>query len=155
MERIGAAVALGQRGGRAPARRLLGEMWAEAQNGCDALERCALAHAFADLQDDPHAELAWDLRALDAAGSLTDDRMAEAGSAVSARALYPSLHLNVAEGYRKVGDVRRAEEHLGLARACVAELGGDLYGGMLVDAFDRLEERLRGGERDAASATAR
>ncbi len=143
MERIASAVALGQSGGRAPARRLLGEMRAEVENGGDPLERCALAHALADLQDDPHAELAWDLHALDAADALSDDRLVEAGGAVSARGFYPSLHLNVAECCRKVGDVRRAEEHLRLARAFLAELGGDPYGGMLLDAFDRLEARLR------------
>lgn len=153
MQRIASAVALGRGTGRAEARRLLEAMWAEMESRGDALERCALAHALADVQDDPHAELAWDLRALDAARALTDHRLDDAGSAASATDLSPSLHLNVADGYRKTGDARRAQEHLRLARASVAELGGDPYGGMVVDALDRLEARLDLVERQPRGAS--
>ena len=50
-------------------RQLLAELWEEAGADDDPLYRVALAHAMADLQDDPREELAWDLRAMHAADS--------------------------------------------------------------------------------------
>lgn len=51
----------------------------------------------ADVQDEMHEELLWDLRALAAADLLTDQRVARAGVAGSVAGLYPSLHLNLGE----------------------------------------------------------
>jgi len=76
-------------------------------------------HYMADMQDDPHEELLWDRRALDAAGSI-------AGS--GAREYYPSLHLNLAEGYRKLGDWSAAREHLARARELAGALPANGYG---------------------------
>jgi len=47
----------------------------------DPFHRCALAHAMADVQDDVHEELLWDLRRLAAADLLTDERAARGGVA--------------------------------------------------------------------------
>lgn len=94
----------------------------------DALHRCALAHWMADVQDDLRAELTWDLRALDAAGSI--------------EAFYPSLHLNLGEVYRKLGDRQKAAEHLALGRAGVNALDDDGYAKMIIQGLDGLEARL-------------
>ncbi|MGQ0776481.1 MAG: hypothetical protein ACT4NY_18980 [Pseudonocardiales bacterium] len=58
----------------------------------------------ADVQDDGHEELVWDLRALQAAGSVTDERARQAGLGGPVSGFYPSLHLNLGEVYRKLGD---------------------------------------------------
>ncbi len=143
MVRIGHGTALGQQGDRAAARHLLAEVWADigGEHG-DALHRCALAHAMADVQDDVHDELAWDLRALDAAGSVTDERAAAAGVAGTVAGFYPSLHLNLGECYRKLGDLDAAREHLRRGRAAVGALADDGYGRLVVTGLDRLAERL-------------
>jgi hypothetical protein len=65
-----------------------------------------LAHYMADMQDDPHAELLWDRRALEAAAAIAGE---------AAREYYPSLYLNLAEDYRKLGDWNAARVHLARA----------------------------------------
>ena len=128
LERIAAASALG-RTDRAAAAAQLSRLWEEL-GADDWLARCAAAHALADVQEEPVAELAWDLAALAAAHLQPDP------------AMFPSLHLNVAEAFRKVGAPESSREHLALGRSAIDALGGDPYGGMLVDALDRLEQRL-------------
>jgi hypothetical protein len=142
--RIGEAVQLDHEGKREAARVLFAEIWEEigGEDG-DPLHRCTLAHAMADAQDDVHQELVWDQRALAAADSLTDARMAQAGLALPVAGLYPSLHLNLSECHRKLGDVGRAREHLRHARDTVGVLGDDEYGRMIRDGLEQLTERLR------------
>ena len=79
VERIGAAVQLGQAGDRASARRRFAELWNEA--GSDAFQRCLVAHYPPDVQEEARDELAWDLRAWDVVDRLT----ATAGSVTSPR----------------------------------------------------------------------
>ena len=57
MTRIGQAIELSHRGDREAARHLFAEIWADIGESGDALYRCGLAHAMADVQDDPHEEL--------------------------------------------------------------------------------------------------
>ena len=141
--RIGEVAMLGQSGERERARAQFGEMWEEigGEEG-DPLRRCTLAHAMADVQDDVQVELEWDQRALAAADQLTMERMAEAGVDLSVTALYPSLHLNLGECYRKLGDLERAREHLLLAQEALGALGDDDYGRLIRDGFARLTESL-------------
>jgi hypothetical protein len=84
-----------------------------------------LAHAIADVQDDVRQELVWDQGALAAADLLTDGRVAQAGVMPPVAGLYPSLHLNLSECYRKLGDLGRACEHLQQAQTAVGGLGDD------------------------------
>jgi hypothetical protein len=142
--RIGEAVQLAHRGERETARRMFAEIWAEigGEQG-DPLHRCTLAHAMADVQDEVRQELVWDQRALAAAELLTDERVAEAGVALPVAGLYPSLHLNLSECYRKLGDLGRAREHLRRARATIGALGDDEYGRLIKDGLERLTEQLR------------
>jgi hypothetical protein len=96
----------------------------------------------ADVQDDVREELVWDLRALAAAGGLTDEQVAGAGVPLSVAGLYPSLHLNLSECYRRLGDPDRAREHLREARTGIAMLGDDEYGRLIRSGLDRLEGLL-------------
>lgn len=144
MSRIGEGMELGQRGDRAAARCLFSEIWDEISPDGDALHRCALAHAMADVQDQAEQELVWDLRALEAADSITDHRARQAGVASPVRAFYPSLHLNLGDVYRRLGELDRAREHLERGRAEVGTLADDGYGQMIKDGLDRLAERLAG-----------
>ena len=56
--------------------------------------------------------------------------------------LYPSLHLNLAECYRKLGDLNRAREHLRRAQAAINALGDDEYGQLIKGGLDRLAQQL-------------
>jgi hypothetical protein len=96
----------------------------------------------ADVQDDVHDELVWDLRALQAAELMTDERAAQAGVTSPVAGFYPSLHLNLGECYRKLGDPDRAREQFERGQATVGALGDDSYGQMIKGGFDRLGERL-------------
>jgi hypothetical protein len=96
----------------------------------------------ADVQDDVHQELMWDLRALAAADLVTDERVAQAGVPLSVAGLYPSLHLNLSECYRKLGDLSRAREHLQQARSGIGALGDDEYGQLIKGGLERLAEQL-------------
>jgi tetratricopeptide (TPR) repeat protein len=142
--RIGEAVQLSHQGEREAARLLFAEIWDEigGEQG-DPLQVCTLAHAMADVQDDVRQELVWDQRALAAAALLTDEGMAQAGVALPVAGLYPSLHLNLAECYRKLGDLDRAREHLKQAQATIHTLGDDGYGQLIRNGLDRIAEQLR------------
>lgn len=142
MTRIGQVIILHRGGDRAEARdRFLG-LWSEIGEDGDPLHRCTLAHYMADTQDDPADELAWDLRALSAAEELTDGRLAVHHQSLAVRALYPSLHLNLAADYIKLGRSEAARTHLGRARGAVGALGDDTYGDGVRAAIGRLELEL-------------
>lgn len=144
MARIGQGVELHHGQGRPEAARaLFAQLWTEigAERG-DPLHVCVLAHSMADVQDDVHEELTWDLRALAAAGLLSDDRVARAGVPMPVPALYPSLHLNLADCYRRLGDLDRARRHLEEARAGIDALGDDDYGRLIRSGLERLTRDL-------------
>ncbi|GIF05019.1 tetratricopeptide repeat protein [Actinoplanes siamensis] len=146
LARIGQAVELHHgRGEPAAARDLFARIWAEiGGEQADPLHVCVLAHSMADVQDDVEQELLWDQRALAAAGRITDERVARAGVPLSVAGLYPSLHLNLADCHRKLGDPRSAREHLEQARAGLGALGDDHYGRLIRDGLVRLERLLEG-----------
>lgn len=138
MKRIGQGIELSQRGERAAARELFAEVWAGfGGEAGDPLHRCALAHSMADVQ------LVWDLRALEAADLLTDECAAQACVTSPVVGLYPSLHLNLAECYRELGDPDRAREHLDCGNAAVGALNDDGYEQMIRRGLDRLSEQLK------------
>lgn len=142
MTRVGAAMALGHRGDRIGARHAFEAIWAAVGAEGDPLHRVAIAHSMADVQDDVEEELVWDLRALAAADELSDERAYEAGVVSPVAAFYPSLHLNLGEAYRKLGDLDRAHHHCTEGRRRVGALSDDGYGDMVTDALDRLAERI-------------
>ncbi|MET8982959.1 hypothetical protein ABZX85_46040 [Streptomyces sp. NPDC004539] len=120
----------------------LGELWEEIGVDGDAFHRCVLAHHMADLQDDPHDELAWDLRALEAAGQVGDERVKEHHPALAVRGFYPSLHLNLAASYQRTGDKERARSHVAQAQGYLDALAPDAYGDMIREALGRLAGEL-------------
>ncbi|MFE2534799.1 hypothetical protein [Streptomyces sp. NPDC059371] len=141
--RIGQAVMLHHAGDREEARGRFLDLWGEIGDSGDALHRCTLAHYMADTQDDPADELAWDLRALAAAEELSDGRVAEPHQSLAVRAFYPSLHLNLAADYAKLGRSEAARTHLRRARGAAGALADDRYGDGVRAAIGRLELRLR------------
>ncbi|MFC9843024.1 hypothetical protein ACFWFF_16425 [Streptomyces sp. NPDC060223] len=144
MTRIGQVIMLHHGGDREEARGRFLDLWAEIGEDGDPLHRCTLAHYMADTQEDFSDELAWDLRALSAAEELTDGRIAEHHESLAVRAFYPSLHLNLAADYVKLGRTEAARTHLRRARGAVGALGEDSYGDGVRAAIGRLELRLDG-----------
>ena len=142
MARVAEAMELGQTGRPAEARELFAQIWADLGPDGDPLHRVAVAHAMADVQDDPHDELAWDLRALEAVEGVSDERAAAAGVTSPVAAFYPSLHLNLGEDYRKVGDTGAARRHLELGLAAVGTLPDDGYGRLIRGGLQGLAQRL-------------
>lgn len=142
--RIGEAVQRSHQGERDAARLVFAEIWDEiGGDQGDPLHRCTLAHAMADVQDDVRQELAWDQRALAAADLLTDARLEQAGLTLPVAGLYPSLHLNLSECHRKLGDLDRARAHLQQAEATIGALGDDGYARMIKVGLERMAEQLR------------
>ena len=145
MARISAAVMLIGTD-RDAARAQLAGIWGEIRAG-DPLYRCILAHYLADLQDDVRDELVWDQRALAAADEVTDERarrFAGTNGALDVRTLYPSLHLNLGDDYRRLGAGTQAREHLALAQAAQHVLPDDGYGRMIRGGIADLARRLEG-----------
>lgn len=148
LTRIGQVAMLHHAGDREEARHRFLGLWAEIGEHGDALHRCTLAHYLADTQDDPEEELAWDLRALSAAEELTEDLLADRHAGTpAARALSPSLHLNVAAGYDRLGHREAARLHLRRARAAAESLAPGRYREGVRASIRRLELRLDGTDR--------
>ena len=59
------------------------------------------------------------------------ERVGQAGVPLPVAGLYPSLHLNLSECYRKLGEPDRARAHLRHARDTIDALGDDEYGRLL------------------------
>jgi hypothetical protein len=111
----------------------LQRLWAQIGPAGDPLQRVALAHYMADLQDSGADSLTWDLRAL------------EAADALPVPGYQPSLHLNVADGYRRVGDFDAASRHLDIARSHLGALDNDRYGQTIRSGIDHVAEALTSG----------
>ncbi|GHE09342.1 tetratricopeptide repeat protein [Streptomyces alanosinicus] len=142
LTRIGQVVMLHHGGDREEARRRFLDLWAEVGEDGAPLHRCTLAHYLADTQDDPQDELAWDLRALTAAEEVTDGPGGPDGDPLSIRGFFPSLHLNLAADYVKLGRPEAARSHLRRARRAAGALADDGYGDGVRAAIGRLELRL-------------
>ncbi|MDN3271846.1 hypothetical protein [Streptomyces sp. MA15] len=140
LTRIGQAVMLHHAGDREEARHRFLGLWTEIGEHGDPLHRCTLARCLADTQDDPEDELAWDLRALTAAEEADGNPARDNAPAV--RALYPSLHLDLAADYARLGRRDAARAHLERARGAARTLADDRYGQDVQDAVRRLEARL-------------
>jgi hypothetical protein len=142
LERILAALAGQAVAGREATRDVLTAIAADVGKSGDPLHRCILGHYLADLQDDPAEELAWDLRALDAAAGLTDARLKAFHASLSVAGFLPSLQLNVAESYHRTGAANAARGHLDLATAALPALPNDGYGKMIRTGVARLRAKL-------------
>jgi hypothetical protein len=141
MARIDELVELGRTGDAEEARSRLAELWEDAEVQSNPLARCTLAHHAADLQPDLVDELSWDLRALEAADEITAERARSHHASLDVAALYPSLHLNLGEDHRRLGDAAGARHHLDRARAYLDRLPDDGYGRMIRAGVDALGQR--------------
>ncbi|MBQ0906144.1 hypothetical protein [Micromonospora sp. U21] len=131
MSRIIDAVQLGRSGQQVRARDMLTALWDEIGADGDAFHRCTLAHYLADLQDTAEAELSWDERALAAVSELTDERARQHHHSLQVQGFLPSLHLNLADVHRRLGNTTVAREHLVMAQRFVGQLPDDPYGEMI------------------------
>ncbi|MFD3743472.1 hypothetical protein [Nocardia sp. NPDC058633] len=113
------------------ARAALLGVWAEIGPAGDPLHRCTLAHYLADTYDDPAEALVWDVRALDAADVLTDTRLADHHAGLRVSGFYPSLHLNLADNFRRLGAFPAATHHIAAARERLDVLPDDDYGALI------------------------
>jgi hypothetical protein len=134
------AVALAKGGDRAGARARLEALAARVTEDRQPFYECAVAHHLADAQDDIADELAWDIRALNAALRCADVEAERHGKAIAGS--MSSLHANLAEDYFKLGDFTRSREHLAAARGFVSHLTDDAYGQMVRGGIERLAGQL-------------
>ncbi|MET9483967.1 hypothetical protein [Streptomyces sp. NPDC006638] len=142
MEAIGQAVTEGRTGNTLSARQKLLNLWSVIGVTGDPLHRCSVAHYLADLYEDPAQALAWDVRALDAAGAMTDQRVQEHHASLSTAGFYPSLHLNLADNYRRLGSFDAATDHINAAKEHAPNLRQDVYGAFLRTAVDDVAEAI-------------
>ncbi|MDT0453154.1 hypothetical protein [Streptomyces hesseae] len=147
MEAIGQAVTEGRAGDIASARQKLLSLWSAIGITGDPLHRCSLAHYLADLYEDPAQALAWDVRALDAADAVTEQRVQEHHAGLHIAGFYPSLHLNLADNYRRLGSFGAASEHINAAKEHTANLSEDPYGDLLRGAIHEVAEAIAGRDR--------
>jgi hypothetical protein len=101
-----------------------------------------LAHYLADLCSDAAEALTWDVRALDAADALTDERVKKHDAGVQLAGFYPSLHLNLAENYRRLASFPAAEEQIKAAQEKVSVLADDGYGALIRGAIGEVAEAI-------------
>ncbi|MER8027588.1 hypothetical protein ABTZ78_01220 [Streptomyces bauhiniae] len=139
MEAIGRAVEAGRAGDTAAAREELLRLWSTT---ADPLHRCTLAHYLADLHDDPAEALTWDIRALDAADILTEQRVQEHHADLHIAGFYPSLHLNLADNYRRLGSFKAATEHITEAQKHAPNLPHTPYGDLIRGAIQEVTEAI-------------
>ncbi|MGW0790591.1 hypothetical protein ACWD04_20670 [Streptomyces sp. NPDC002911] len=147
MEAIGQAVTEGRAGDVTAARRKLLSLWSAIGVTGDPLHRCSLAHYLADLYEDPAQALAWDTRALDAADAVTEQRVQEHHTSLHIAGFYPSLHLNLADNYRRLGSFEAATEHIDAAGAHAHALPQNPYGDLLRGAVQEVAEAIAGRDR--------
>ncbi|UGT45649.1 hypothetical protein LTV02_10240 [Nocardia yamanashiensis] len=148
MEAIGAAVGIGRAGDVESARRDLLAIWEQIGVAGDPLHRCTLAHYLADLYEDPAESLVWDVRALDAADALTDDRAQQHHAGLQVAGFYPSLHLNLADNFRRLGAFHAAADHIDDAEQHTAALADGPYGDTIRTAIHEVKQAI--ANRDTA-----
>lgn len=153
MEAIGTAVVLGREGDTESARRDLLVVWSEIGVAGDPFHRCTLAHYLADLYDNPAEALIWDVRALDAADALTDERAQQHHNSLQVAGFYPSLYLNIADNLRRLGAFDAAAEHIDNADQHASALSGDAYGDTIRTAISEVRQGIenRDTERRASA----
>lgn len=142
---INAAIVQGRAGNTTGARAALDGIWQRIGVDGDPLHRCWLAHSFADVHDDPAQALAWDVRAFDAAEALRRRGVDEI-CGLSLAGFYPSLHLNLADGYRRLCSFDVAAQQVHEAEACAGALADDDYGTVIRSLIEREAGLIASGD---------
>lgn len=78
----------------------------------DHARRLVVAHYLADMQRDLESEVRWDELALMCADVVTDDALQEIHPTLTVAGFVPSLQLNLADGYRRMGRFDEAAQAL-------------------------------------------
>jgi hypothetical protein len=99
----------------ADAKALFEQAW---QQSRDDYEACIAAHYLARQQSTVSKEYEWNRVALERAERVADGRVA---------AFFPSLHLNLAHSFEKLGRLNEAREYYGRAAAGLDVLGDSPY----------------------------
>jgi hypothetical protein len=143
MTEILAARARFRSGDRDGARNRLETIWSRIRADPAPIHEVFLSHYMADVQAAAADELPWDLRALSAAQRGVDADAPRQSDAVSTiTAFMPSLHLNLAEDYLRLGDLARSKEHLARARPFASDLADDSYGQCIREWIEALAKGL-------------
>jgi hypothetical protein len=129
------------RGEREIARSRMGELWHRLPPD-DRFHRCVLAHYMADAQDDAREELVWDLLAFEAASNARPEEFDDRFPGMSLASFFPSLHLNLASCYERIGEIDLARKHAIGAAAAAPSLSESHLGKLTADAIARLNARL-------------
>ncbi|NYI77435.1 hypothetical protein [Nocardioides panzhihuensis] len=153
MTAITAAVTLGREGDDTSARQELLAIWRDVGVLGDPFHRCTLAHYLADLYADPAEALVWDVRALDAADALTDQRAQEHDASLQVAGFYPSLHLNIADNLRRLAAFDAAADHLGRAEEHSVALPDGPYGDMIRTAIRSVSGAITARDTTARSTS--
>lgn len=145
MAAITEAVGVGRQGDSATARQRLTALWESIGADGDPLHRCTLAHYLADLCDHAAESLTWDVRALDAADSLTDERAQQHHASLSVRgstrrctSTWPTITM-------RLGAFEAAHRHLAAAEARTDALADDGYGAGVRGGIDNVRRALAEG----------
>lgn len=133
------------RGEREKARADFQRIWDKLAKN-DHFHRCVLAHYMADAHDAPEEELHWDQIALEMALAASPIEFDERFPGMTLASFFPSLHLNLASSYEKLGRVNEAIEHAEKARQAAAALPDSPLGTMTAQAITRIRESLRRNE---------
>lgn len=142
MGAIGAAVALGREGNVESARRELLAIWQQIGVVGDPFHRCTLAHNLADLYENPAESLVWDVRAFDAADALTDESVQQHHAGLHVAGFYPSLYLNLADNFRRLGAFQAAAEHINEAEKHTSALPEGSYGDIIRSAIHEVTQAI-------------
>jgi hypothetical protein len=134
------AIAVALAGDREGGREILAACW-KSTAVRDTAQRCVLAHYLADVQDELDDEVAWDEAALTAFADVAETELTPIGIR-SARALEPSLRLNLGDGYRRQGRFEDARVQADAGQALAHLLPDDGYGQMIRTGLARLQARL-------------
>ncbi|MFD4153460.1 hypothetical protein ACFWR4_12000 [Streptomyces hydrogenans] len=147
MEAIGQAVAEGRTGDIASVHRRLLDLWSAIGVSGDPLHSCFRAHYRTDLYEDSAQALTWYVRALDAADAVTDHHVRENQAGLRIACFHPSLYLDLADDYHRLGSFEAATEHIDAAREHAPELPrnpyGDLVRGTVQEVAEAIDRRDR------------
>lgn len=136
-----AAVATLHQGDREQACDQLEAIWARVDPD-DYFHRCVVAHYLADAQSDPAEELRFDLLALSAARRADPNDFDGRFPGLTLVGFMPTLHLNLATDYERVGELTLARMHATEAREALAKVPVGPAGDTARAALARLTRRL-------------
>lgn len=115
----------------------------------DHAGRCIAAHYIADAQEELDAEVEWDEVALAESVHVSDADLQAIHESLSVAGFMPSLHLNLADGYRRQGRFAEAADRLQTSREFDFALDSAIdptYAAGIREAQGRLADRIAAGD---------